>query len=105
LIGVGLVVWTLGRAGGEGAGAGLPPQLTTALIFTGGLEAALGAGLWLRSRVAWSFALSLDGVLAVVGFFALPAIAHAGPNAVMGGLALAVVCGTIGVLVAAKDEF
>jgi hypothetical protein len=98
VIGAGLIVWTLSRSG-------LPPQLTTAFLCAGTIELALGLGLLARSRVAWSFALSMDGVLVAVGMFALPAIGRVGASALVGGLALATVAGTFGVLVAAKDEF
>jgi hypothetical protein len=98
VVGAALIIWTMVHGG-------LPPQLTTALIFAGVVELALGIALLAGSRVAWAFALSLDGVLGTVGLFALPAIGRVGANAIVGGLALAMIAGTFGVLVAAKDEF
>jgi hypothetical protein len=83
----------------------LPGALVVSMLLTGVLQIALGVGLLRASRTAWSFTLSLDGVLAAVGLIALPAIVRTGVNGFLAAIPLAVLVSVIVFLVMAKDEF
>lgn len=53
-----------------------PPPIPylIACVIVAGLQMALSIGVLKRRRMAWSFSLSLHGVIAVVLFFAAPMI-------------------------------
>jgi hypothetical protein len=97
-VGLGLAGWTVRAA------AGLPLPLTIALLGTAILEIVLGVGLIRRVRSAWSFALSLTGVLAVALLIALPAIYKSGTSMILGGAAAALIGAQLALLIAARRE-
>jgi lysylphosphatidylglycerol synthetase-like protein (DUF2156 family) len=95
--------------GGFGAWYGvrsnLPLPLLLTFILSGVLLVAIGVGLARRSRAAWSFAVAILGVLAVAGLLGVPALVRSGISAVAAGIALALVLGLLGALVAGRGEF
>jgi hypothetical protein len=98
-IGIGLGAWAVSAA------AALPLALLIAFLGTAALEIALGAGLLRRARGAWSFALSLTGVMAVTLVLALPAIHRSGVSPVLGAVAAALCGAQLMLLVMARREF
>ncbi len=63
-----------------------PLPLTFGVLFAGALAVALGVGLLRRRRVAWSFALALYIVAAIVFVLGGPAIARSGVHPVLAAL-------------------
>jgi hypothetical protein len=98
LVGAALAVWAVSRW------AVAPLPLTLTLVGAGALLVILGVGIQRRARAAWAFAVSVLGVLAAAGAFAVPGIVRAGVPPVFVGLALAGVVGVLFLLVGGRDQ-
>jgi hypothetical protein len=84
-------------------GPPLPEGL--ALGIAGMVEIALGIGLYRRRRLAWAFALSLDGTGLLILLLAAPRLARAGASVPTALLPAACALLLLGLLVASRDDF
>ncbi len=98
LLGAAIAVWSLARW------SAAPLALSLTLLGTGVLLIVLGVGIQRRARVAWAFAVSVLGVLAVAGLLAVPGIVRAGAPPAVAGLALAAVVGLLFLLVGGREQ-
>jgi hypothetical protein len=85
VVGCALAGWALLRAFDD-----KPPPLPliVGLLAAAGLEITTGALMLAHRRAAWSFAVSLTGVLVAAGIIALPAIVRAGVAPPLAAVAL-----------------
>ena len=54
----------------------LPIVLAVALVVFGAAAVGLARASWRGSRIGWAFGTALDGVLAAIGLFGSPKVAH-----------------------------
>jgi hypothetical protein len=96
LIGAGALALVLGALGVGWTAAKMPKVITWSNMIASALELGLGASVMKRKRAAWSFAMSLGGVMTLVNFFGLPQISHAGTSGYVGmGLAVVRLLGVV----------
>jgi hypothetical protein len=98
VVGAALAAWAASRW------SAAPLPLTLTLVGTGTLLVILGLGLRSKLRAAWSFSVSVLGVLAAAGLLATPGVVRAGVPPVAVGLSLAAVAGLLFLLISGRDQ-
>ena len=102
VVGCALAGWTVLHAFGD-----RPPPLALigGLLAAAALEIITGSLMLAHRRAAWSFSVSLTGVLVAAGVFALPAIMRAGIAPVLAAVALGAGVLLLVLLALSRDVF
>ncbi len=101
-VGCALAGWTLMRAFDEKP---TPMPLIIGLLGAAVLEIVTGILMLSRRRAAWSFAVSLTGVMVLAAFLALPAMVKAGVAPALAGTAMGVGIVLLALLAISREQF
>lgn len=101
LAGVGLAV-----LGGYliATGSDLPPAVLVALVLVGGIEVVCAVLAVRLSRVAWAFALSINGTAGVIFLFGAPKLRDAAEISIGAALAPALIFAIVTTFYAASSD-